>query len=333
MRLALALLVVSIVCSGALQGCRSVDPFYERPLVESTVLDAQESARGTVYYLPKRLIQVVIKEKQTGPTEVAVNLQPAVADTSVRLEARLRHSVWGESKLKIGTTANGLLASVASSEVDQTGKVLEALADTAITAAKVAAGFPAAQVAPAGQDREYQFLVDPPSSAQTYTGIGGSSYNLTVEPIGTPCTTTSSCLPAQGQTFPGVVYRRSIPYQIKVLSGSAVVSDQLVSLPNHGPIGFAALKGSSFVTTNYDLRFEQGSLTSSDATRPSEALGAVQVPQNIVKSLVSLPTDLVQLKINTVGKEKELLEAQQALIKAQRALEEERQKNANTDPI
>lgn len=130
----------------------------------------------------------------------------------------------------------------------------------------------------------------------------------------------------------GLAYRRQIPYTINLLKkvSSANVNkfslkSTNVLLPNDAPISVLPLEAGMFVNTEYKTEFKNGMLTKVDATRPSEAAGFVSIPLNIVKRILALPTELLQLKIDYSSKDADLLKSQKNVIEAQQALQQARE--------
>lgn len=122
----------------------------------------------------------------------------------------------------------------------------------------------------------------------------------------------------------GLVYRSPVPYTVDL---TKVIDEQIfpikssqVMLPNKGPISVISMETGAFIATNYDISFEDGLLTRLDTKRPSEVHSIVQVPLNILREIIALPTDLIQLKLDYSSKDTSLLESQKKNVEAQEAL-------------
>src|SRR3546814_1557053 len=68
-------------------------------------------------------------------------------------------------------------------------------------------------------------------------------------------------------------------------------------------------------TTTID--FEEGTLKQVDISKTSEVLEIVSLPVEILKAIVAIPAELIQLKIDTTNQEKNLIDAQKAHIETQ----------------
>ena len=75
-----------------------------------------------------------------------------------------------------------------------------------------------------------------------------------------------------------------------------------------------------FAKTITNVDFENGMIKQFDVTRPSSALAVAELPLALLRALIAIPTELIQLKIDTSGKNKALYEAQREEIEAQEVL-------------
>ena len=108
---------------------------------------------------------------------------------------------------------------------------------------------------------------------------------------------------------------------MKDASGSVASWAQLaVSLPNDSPILTVGLDRTSFVERKGKLTFAQGTLTKTEVTKPSEALAAATVPVDVLKTLATIPADLLTLRIKQTTDAKALADAQSSLVESQAKL-------------
>lgn len=89
--------------------------------------------------------------------------------------------------------------------------------------------------------------------------------------------------------------------------------------------------GGAFTTTTADFAFVNGMPTSYKVKKPSELLALASLPIDIAKAMVSVPTELVKLRVDydnmaasEINAKVEQLKAQLSLLEQQRALEEAR---------
>jgi hypothetical protein len=291
--------------------------------------------------------------------DIVITVLPAVADTSQLYVAHLDHSVFAEDHLNISTTENGLLKTVGVASTDKTPEIVVDTAKVAIAAFKVAAGFPT--LAPGtvrtmtytkaeaalgvcevknatlvGKPFVYEKVFDPTDPEGNLKNLNddlcglATRFQIVVQPDGD----NSQSSPHMKGVVNGLLYRRPIPYTVELKQeivkkdGTSLLSTReatQVLLPNNGPLTVFSLETGRFVTTTYNMEFTDGLLTKGEIKRPSEALGFVQIPLNVLREVIALPTDLLQLKIDHSTKETQLLESWKKQIEAQEALRKARE--------
>lgn len=95
---------------------------------------------------------------------------------------------------------------------------------------------------------------------------------------------------------------------------------ETVYLPNGAPILSLDVTRAAFVTKKTKLTFADGVLTGVDLEKPSEILAGLEIPIHLIKTIVSLPSDIIQLKINYSSQEKAWLDQQFQEMKARDAI-------------
>lgn len=124
-------------------------------------------------------------------------------------------------------------------------------------------------------------------------------------------------VPANAEkTKDGIYYRTVLPYKMTLLAweaGSLVRKiERIVMLPNESPTYLFDMKRSALVKKTYDVKFENGFLTSAKINKPSEWLAGVSLPVDILKGIASIPAELIQLKFNYNSNQQALLDAEKA---------------------
>ncbi|WP_394647839.1 hypothetical protein [uncultured Sphingomonas sp.] len=97
---------------------------------------------------------------------------------------------------------------------------------------------------------------------------------------------------------------------------SVPIDAAVVLLPQAGPLSYIPMRSSAFVKTVDDVVFDNGMLASWTSSRPSEVLEVVRLPVKILKALVSVPAEIIKLRIDLSDQEKGLAASQQAQIAA-----------------
>ena len=121
----------------------------------------------------------------------------------------------------------------------------------------------------------------------------------------------------------GVHYRAAFPYRLIITVGNSdgitKVVERIVLLPNESPAYLFDLRRTAFVKKTYDVQFENGFLTSAKINKPSELLAGVSLPVDIIKSVASIPAEIIQLKINYNSQQQALLEAEKTRFESLKA--------------
>jgi hypothetical protein len=92
------------------------------------------------------------------------------------------------------------------------------------------------------------------------------------------------------------------------------VDAAVVMLPQAGPVSYIPMNSSAFVRTVNDVQFSDGSITSWSAERPSEGLEVVRLPVRVLTALVSVPAQLLSIRVDVSTRERSLAEMQQQQI-------------------
>ncbi|MCP4038474.1 MAG: hypothetical protein GY733_16150, partial [bacterium] len=89
------------------------------------------------------------------------------------------------------------------------------------------------------------------------------------------------------------------------------------------PVVCLPIERAPFVTSKFSVDFTNGLLTKMTSTKPSEILGFMSIPIDIARAIVSIPGELLQVKVTNTGNvakaagsEKQAFETLQALEKS-----------------
>ncbi|GAB4376345.1 MAG: hypothetical protein Kow00114_40010 [Kiloniellaceae bacterium] len=95
---------------------------------------------------------------------------------------------------------------------------------------------------------------------------------------------------------------------------------KLAVLPNRGPLGIVPFEASSFVTTDYKVEFSEGMPVKWTADRPSMIAAIFRVPVAMLKAIVSVPADLIKLRVDLISDSADEAQAKVQLLCAQQLL-------------
>lgn len=282
---------------------------------------------------------------------VSASLTDPIPDPAKAFQMYFHHSIQRDDEFSIGVNKKGLLTSGKVTAADRTGDILVEIAGSIAGLVGGAPG-PVAAGAPAtprqmrachkgfGDAIEYNGLFDMDNVAAINTELGKCfPFSISLTPLASSDAESiyyeDKSVPNGGnRKIRGLVHRANLPYTLTVnecaLTGSTndyrcqgafyAKQTSIVMMPNDGPMGVIPFKSSMFVTTVDEVTFEDGIVTGWNRKAPSELLEFVRLPIKIAKEVISIPAELVQLKIDLSSKEAKLDSALQAQIIANETL-------------
>jgi hypothetical protein len=125
--------------------------------------------------------------------------------------------------------------------------------------------------------------------------------------------------------LPGIVYRPRVEFQLHIFMKDdprgperwLLRKSMPVMLENISPVLSLAVDRAVFTRKQIAFVFDKGSLQKMCLFKGSEALAAVQIPLEVVKSIARLPTEIFQIQYDEVTQSQKLVKAQTDLLLAQ----------------
>lgn len=294
------------------------------------------------YYLPKTLLELEIKSiKSTAGAlsnpEITINTVD-VPDQSQSYYYRYRRNIFSKDEVKVEFTDNHLLDKISSATESRAGVTFTKVGELAVELAKFGS-IPSAAV---GEEEVIYKAIFDPMTANSITRVnsdltghpefGSMNLRIYLNPITNSANlsslTSASTFSPTANSNDGIKYRTSLPHELTVISlnsatptSSRVFIRTLVNLPGD-QIGNIQVRRTAFAKEIKEITFKNGYLKSVSVNNESEAEGFIDIPLDLVKKIISIPSEIVQFKIDTSSKNKELLEMQKQLLEAQKALEE-----------
>jgi hypothetical protein len=126
-------------------------------------------------------------------------------------------------------------------------------------------------------------------------------------------------------SVPGIVYRPRQPYRLFVYAkddpqapGSwRLVRTMKAMFENISPVISVGVQRAVFAARRTALLFDRGTLVGMCVSKTSELLAATEIPLEVVRSIVALPSQVLLVKIDDLQKTKELVAAETSLISLQ----------------
>jgi hypothetical protein len=127
--------------------------------------------------------------------------------------------------------------------------------------------------------------------------------------------------------LPGLLYRARYPYRVGIYQkkdpqgpGKWRLSQMTtVLLENLSPVLSLGITRTVFANKTMNFVFNAGTLHTACVAKDSEALGFVQVPLEVAKSIVALPASIISVKIGAASQQQSLVAAQQQLWQMQQS--------------
>ncbi len=284
------------------------------------------SAKGVGYFLPKALVSLEVERKK-GVVTVKAKDPIYMPDTDHLYFLEYDHDVFFDDEVTIQVGSNGLLSSIETKSKDQSGEFVKKIVELATEVAKIAA------VSGDGKEKDFKIVdsFDPLDDKdrsrferKLSRALGTRIADVDVSPM---------FQEAKFEKFPkkctsGVCARTALPYQVtlSILPKSANSDSDTLAwsfgahLPQQAPVIGIPLTRSSFVKNEAELTFSNGMLTKLNYVEPSEAVGFMQIPIDVAKAIVSIPSAVLDFKVTNLEKDKKLLKEQKGLIDAQNEL-------------
>lgn len=262
----------------------------------------------------------------------SVELLPVQADRSARFVAEPRHNVLRDDTAKFAVNPAGLLTSANVVAVDQTAQII-------VEIASAAAGAPAsgevkrdANGVPETPDctgpRRFSSVFDPTVNtdiSDLNDALKKAAYPFNIDATMSGVAVTdggASNLPDASTRAGGLFYRSPTPVVIVVkqtrdYNAWQPIDAVVMSLPQAGPVSFIPMEANALVKTTHDVVFVDGSIASWNSERPSELLSLARVPLQVVDSVFTSVSKIVQARINLGTQSLSLADQQRLIIESQ----------------
>jgi hypothetical protein len=329
---------VLAIASALLSGCTTAIDTTARPGI---VLERQsecESALGE-YYLPKTLIRVSIPAQapvdkgNARIVEIARGLN--VADERQHLCLDYLASPLSRDTISVTRSPSGLLQRITSSVEDRTPEIAEKLIETGKNLLLAAARDLPLDVAP-DDFLDLQFdPFDPEQVRITQKAIRRFGFCLFMEDwkygvspeewcagkrsfiAWEPLTPWDLPIPPDAMNH-GILYRPLMPHRAFVMRQDGGrwlrVREATFDLPNGAPVMSVGVDRALFTTRKTELVFTDGILQTVHIKKGSELLGFVRIPIALANAIISVPGELLTLRINDANNKADLIDAQAQLL-------------------
>ncbi|MBA2660538.1 MAG: hypothetical protein H0U72_13665 [Nitrosospira sp.] len=316
----------------SLTGCASV---YQTRF--GLTHEDQKHATARPYYLPKALVSFSssVDKKTKIPT---FTMSPKlVADTTKTLYLVRNHNGFYDDNFVVETTIDGLLTSVKTKTTFKGLEIAEKIGELAGLAVQLAAAQEPGTCTPEKMPFTLDLEIDPANLKEANDKL--KLFCFKVEKVDTDKKgeitnylleiDKDSALKQDVTVRDGIAYRSTTDIILSAEYtglGEYIKRVFRVNIPDISAIFYAPTSRSIFVTRQHDYTFTKGVLTSSTVDHPSEVLGLISIPVEILNGIAKAITGRFGKKTESLNNEVGYINAQKSLLQAQKELEEARKK-------
>lgn len=289
-------MAIVFVIATVLSGCSS-------SLIETAALPASNSPVVAYYALPRALYPLKIVRKQC---ELSVSLEKATyVPEPTRFAINYKPTDFSHDTLTVQTDASGLLMAVNGTSESQVGAIVGAVADLAVKAGTLATIDKSRTPNCPDSDFDISFLVDPAqdgggldalATRLSKLGVTLKNWQLSNSTLGT----TLPVKPLPDYAHPqalnvtnGIWYHPAVSTKIDLefKYAKATLDRQFeVVGPERTRFYFIPFQRRGVAKLDIKLEFDHGMLTKYSSDDTSQLLAAIQLPADIVKSILGLST-------------------------------------------
>jgi hypothetical protein len=283
-----------VVITSTLQTTNSVEniPVANAPdkQVMKTIAEASSTVKTLGYKYPitvRPVYQVTVTEELEKDGDRMFLLDPNFTFNSA-------------DAFHVTVGANGFLTSITSTNSDKSADILVELAKAAAEGFKLSVGGLAPQDGALTYPDRVDVVFDPFDSDQRESAtnaLWNARLVLNLSSFSNPGSDPYAAWTNVNRVSKGIVYRPTLPYEIRI-EGNREFRSKTVFLPNKAPLLLYNPQKAAFVTTIHQIGFSNGCLVDVSADKPSQGLALAKVPMQILQTLTSLPTNILQLKFD-----------------------------------
>jgi hypothetical protein len=276
----------------------------------------------------------------------SLSVLPNVPDGDARFVADLSHNYTRDDNVKL-TVANGMLTTSTATAADQLPNILlsiaQAVGATNVKVPEAAQSMilepgtrPPATQELACQPYNVALVFDPTDPVDTHAklqllGARKPGFTVTIaghsSDIACPPAAHVKALPAcPGKECNGLYYRvpvavetamASKPLDKCVLKSSPVAFASVFVVPDSRNTYLMPTRAGAFTTSKLNFTFKEGMPLEYSVEQPSEIAAIASIPIQVAKALISIPAEMIQLRVNHNTQANALIAAKTAELNAQ----------------
>jgi hypothetical protein len=295
-----------------------------RSIESLRIADDEERIEGFTYSLPRALVSFAVKRKDGTLTfEIPPTLK-YIPDPNARFRVALRGSIFASDETTITTNTEGLLTAINATNEDKLQTIVPKAIELITSIARATAGRKLASIPPNGPPPDFHIVtsIDPFNAKNNASEFNDITGGMTVEFSnldGTEITAYSAADEKKitEQCSRSVCFRALVPVFMTIRHENVLLVRYMAVVPSPYLVGDYDIRRAACVKKINTLAFTNGVLTSATSNKPSEALACLQIPIDVANAIVSIPGELIKVRVNNYTENKSISEAEVAAIKAQ----------------
>tara|TARA_R110001583_G_scaffold195354_1_gene372138 strand:+ start:1839 stop:3182 length:1344 start_codon:yes stop_codon:yes gene_type:complete len=264
---------------------------------------------------------------------ISMSVSDPYPDSENRLRATLNENYITSETIEIKTTAAGLLSGGASKSEGQLDEIIvstvsaiNALTGRLDKSSKSSSLYftappKGAKCIVAPKPEIFTFIInldDPDWASNLAMSLEKTSFCYNVE-LKTPVNKKTL---SPSEHYDGLVYPQKMQFRFDITNkeDNSFIETLHVTAIDPTTFSYISLDRGLFVTNEYEYEFTNGMLTRYKATKPNEIVEILSIPVDVAKAIISIPAEILQLKIDYSSKEEAYIKAQQLVLEAQNSL-------------
>ena len=291
--------------------------------IESTRFQGVSDQMSVPYSLPRGVISITVVKTEQKPPEIKFNPVQLVPDPTARYVATFKRNAFRGDDFDF-TLTDGLLTTVSNKASDSTPAFVSALTSGI---SGILSGSRAAAAArgdtPSDPTGTFTFLVDPFDHRSDLGNGVTVSFKVFNRQSSTPRQHLSH-FQSFAECPPGSV---CFPLLTTVRAEVTATHNERLSKSEFAafipdPSSVAALDVNRFacVEANTSISFNKGILTGYEIEKPSEAVGCLTIPLDVISTVIAAPINAITGRTARINADKGLIAAQQQLLESQKQL-------------
>jgi len=280
------------------------------------------------YSLPKALINLSVDSDAAGKITVTTPSASLLPDPDARYNVEIRESAFADDTYNIGVSTNGLLETSQGVAEDRTSGIVAKVIEIFTEVAKMTVNRAApveGKKAPYHADLSFDpFNNSSVARANSQLRYAGSDFVIDVEGVSGETIgkiTQVEVINAASGCSGSLCTRLVRPIVITLKSkASGFAGSYMTIVPDPTYVVGVDIERGPCIKRDTKITFANGILTKYDLTKPSEVLGCLAIPLELAKAIVSIPGALLTFRVEKIGNENKLVDAQAALLASQAKL-------------